>query len=181
MVYENEIERAAKDCGAARTASVPPGEIPVDTGFRRSCAMNQCGAFSCRWSCPPALPGIEKMHKELLAYRAAILFQADFSVRDIFDYEAMEEGAQAFYQICRCLERRLGALPGAGRFLVLGAGACRECRECSYPDAPCRRKKGPVMSLEAYGVDVTRLAQAADLPYNAAPELVTYTGLILAD
>ena len=178
QVTAKKTEQAARDCGAVRTAWITPQDIPVDPGFRTSCEMNQCGAYGCRWSCPPAIADVEVLHEDLLSCSAAMVFQADFPVGDIFDYEAMEEGAKAFYALCRCLEKRLDEI-SKDRFFVLGAGACRECRICTYPKAPCVRSRGPVLSLEAYGVDVTGLVKAARLPYNVSPELVTYTGLVL--
>lgn len=178
MITAEKMEKAAKDCGALRTARIPAADIQVDSGFRASCEMNQCGAYGCRWSCPPVLPSVGEMHKDLRQYTEAVLFQADFPLGDIFDYAAMEEGAAAFYRLCRCIEKHLQK--DEGTFLLLGAGACRECAGCTYPKAPCVRPQGPVMSLEAYGVDVTALVRSAALPYNISPDLVTYTGLILA-
>lgn len=172
-----QTEQFAAACGAARWRWIDPGEITVSTAFRTSCAMNQCGQFGRCWSCPPAVPSVEKMHEDLLRYDMGLVFQGDYPYVDDFDYEAMEAGALSFYQLCRCLEGHLTELPV--RSLVLGAGRCRECRVCTYPNKPCVRAQGPVMSLEAYGVDVTALCRLSDLPYVLENGTVPYTGLAL--
>lgn len=172
-----EAEEICRSCGAERLAWISPEEIRTTGAFRISCEMNMCGQYGRSWSCPPALASIEELREQILQFGSGLVFQADYPFADAFDYEAMEAGALAFYGLCRCIETGLRGL--SPDILVLGAGSCRECRRCTYPDAPCVRPQGPVLSLEAYGVDVTALCDTAGLPYAYTTEVVPYTGLAL--
>ena len=142
---ESPAERAVdavRSCGAARWRWIRPADIEVRGAFRISCEMNQCGRYGACWSCPPALPDVAVLARDLHSYPAGLVFQVDTPLGDDFDYEAMEAGALEFYAVCRCIEQRLAAAGVPA--LVLGAGSCRECRRCTYPDAPCVRPQGPV-------------------------------------
>lgn len=176
---KEQAEQCVRDCGAVRWNWIDPASIRVVHAFRASCEMNQCGRYGACWSCPPAIPDVETLRKRMLGYQAGLVFQSDTPVSDDFDYEAMEAGALAFYGRCRCAENRLEE--SGFRPLVLGAGSCRECRRCTYPDAPCVRPQGPVYSLEAFGVDVLALCESAHLPYRMQAGVVPYTGLALLD
>lgn len=176
-LYQQQAEQAAADCGTSRLRWIDPADIPVNAAFRASCAMNQCGEFGRRWSCPPALAAVEVLRERIQSYSGALVFQADYSFADDFDYEGMEKGALDFYRLCRCVE---SSLRGLGLdALVLGAGSCRECRQCTYPKRPCVRPQGPVYSLEAFGVDVNALCRLADLPYVLDGGIVPYTAMAL--
>ena len=168
---------AVRSCGATRWQWIRPTDLEVRAAFRISCEMNQCGRYGACWSCPPALPDVAALARELRGFQAGLVFQMDAPLGDDFDYSTMEAGALEFYALCRCIEQQLAAIHVAS--LVLGAGSCRECRRCTYPDAPCIRPQGPVYSLEAYGVDVTALCERADLPYQIQDGRIPYTGLLL--
>jgi len=65
---------------------------------------------------------------------------------------------------------------GSGHIL-LGAGSCLLCPQCSYVDGEvCRRPGDMIVSLEACGIDVMRLMKDNELPYYGGPNTVTYIG-----
>ena len=68
--------------------------------------------------------------------------------------------------------------PGA---LVLGDGACDNCRECTYPDAPCRFPERQSSAMEAYGMLVSEVCQQNDILYYYGPGTLTYVGCILVE
>jgi predicted metal-binding protein len=65
--------------------------------------------------------------------------------------------------------------------LAIGSGCCTRCRECTYPDAPCRQPDKAFASMEAYGMLVTQVCQANDLTYYYGPCTIAYTGCYLLD
>ena len=62
--------------------------------------------------------------------------------------------------------------------LMLGAGGCRICPKCAYPE-PCRFPEKTISSMEAYGLFVTQVCRDNDLKYYYGPRTITYTGCVL--
>ncbi len=62
--------------------------------------------------------------------------------------------------------------------LVLGAGGCRICPQCAYPE-PCRFPDKAMSSMEAYGLFVTRVCKDNGIPYHYGPKTITYTACVL--
>ena len=65
-----------------------------------------------------------------------------------------------------------------GKTLVLGAGGCRICPQCAYPD-PCRFPDKAMSSMEASGLFVTRVFKDNGVPYYYGPKTITYTACVL--
>ena len=66
------------------------------------------------------------------------------------------------------------------RVLHLGAGGCGVCERCAKQTGePCRFPHLALASLEAYGVNVSQLAQAANMKYINGQNTVTYFGAVL--
>jgi len=64
--------------------------------------------------------------------------------------------------------------------LHLGAGGCGVCKTCAKrTNEPCRYPKLAMASLEAYGINVSRLAAAAEMKYTNGANTVTYFGAVL--
>jgi len=98
-------------------------------------------------------------------------------LEDSFDVDGMMANGKKFYQITHDLRETLAKenLP----FMVLGAGGCRECEKCTYPDAPCRFPGRKHVSVEACGIYVTKLCATAGLNYINGENTITNTGLVL--
>ena len=62
--------------------------------------------------------------------------------------------------------------------LCLGAGGCRICSQCAYPQA-CRFPEKAVSSMEGYGLFVTQVCRDAGIPYHYGEKTITYTACIL--
>ena len=62
--------------------------------------------------------------------------------------------------------------------LCLGAGGCRVCRQCSYPE-PCRFPDRAVSSMEGYGLFVTQVCRDAGAAYHHGDRTITYTACVL--
>ena len=75
-------------------------------------------------------------------------------------------------------ERLLETWPG---LLALGAGTCTRCRECTYPDAPCRFPEKRVSSMEACGLVVMDTCKANGLGYYYGPQSIAYTSCFLLE
>ena len=55
------------------------------------CAVNSCGQYGKRWSCPPGCGTLEECTERLQACTLGILVQTCGDIEDGFDFEVMME------------------------------------------------------------------------------------------
>lgn len=175
---KEEMLRYAAEAGADKAASVSVRDIPFDPSFRELCRQNACGQYGKSWMCPPHIGDIRELIARAQTYQNAVLYQIVRPLEDSFDFEGMMAAAHEINRISLHLRRMLSA--AASEALVLAAGACLLCERCTLPDGePCRFPQLAAPSLEAYGVDVSRLCAACGLPYVNGANTVTYFGAVL--
>ena len=63
--------------------------------------------------------------------------------------------------------------------LGLGGAGCDICKECTYPDAPCRFPKKRMSGMEGYGLVVADVCRDNGLLYYYGKDTITYTGMFL--
>ena len=63
--------------------------------------------------------------------------------------------------------------------MTLSAGTCTLCKECTYPDAPCRFPDKRLVSMEAAGLVVSEVCTQAGIDYNHGPQTIAYSGCVL--
>ena len=63
--------------------------------------------------------------------------------------------------------------------MAIGAGTCTRCKQCSYPDAPCRFPNLMTSSMEALGMLVLEVCKNNDLTYYYGPNTIAYTSCFL--
>ncbi len=156
-------------------APLSPQQIPFDAGALDSCKSNSCGNYGKCWTCPPLVGDPETLMSRVRAYRQAYVFSCVYPLEDSFDIEGMQAGKQSFEQTVFRIQDQLP--PNAW---ILGAGGCGRCPVCAAREGqPCRLPQKALISLEACGIFVSRLAQACGLKYNNGPNTVTYFGMVL--
>ena len=132
-------------------------EIPIDTiaikeAVRKLCERNACGYYGRNWACPPALPLLDEMEAAFARYQRFVLVYRVYPVKSSWDLEGMMTAIKDFGD-------RLAAMrddfPPDLDHMLLGAGSCLLCPDCSYVEGdPCRRPDDMIVSLEACGIDV---------------------------
>jgi len=173
------LESEAKNQGADRAAVIDTDEIVLDARFRGMCEMNSCGVYGKCWMCPPDAGDIDVLMQRVRDYRYALVFQMIFPLEDSFDIEGMWEAKEKHHRLCQgvrdaCKEMKMVKL------LMLGAGKCGVCKDCAkLEEKPCRFPHLAYSSLEAYGIDVTKLARSAGMKYTNGANTVTYFGVVL--
>ena len=176
MKYE-ELAALAEQCGFTAWAPLDVSTLEVKKEVRDMCADNTCGAYENRWSCPPGCGTLEECGERLRQYTHGILVQTCGDVEDSLDFEAMME-IEADHK--DHFERMYATLRQKGEaLLALGAGCCTKCKECTYPDAPCRFPDQAVASMEAYGLLVLEVCKANGLTYYYGPEKMAYNSCFL--
>lgn len=178
MLLEECLEKS-KEMGFQSAASLEISTLKPLPEVRQMCASNSCGKYGQVWSCPPGCGELQECQERIGTYKAGMIVQTVADVEDSFDFEAMME-AEARHK--ENFERMRDWLrPYYPRLLPLGAGCCTCCRECTYPEAPCRFPEKYIASMEAYGLLVSQVCQENGIPYYYGPQKISYTACFLLE
>ena len=155
MVME-EWKRLALKLGFTAVTDLNPATLHPESFVRDMCATNKCHAYNRNWTCPPACGTLEECEERLLYCRYGLLLQTTGKLAGPFDAKEIigteERHLQAFRQFSDQIRQEY---PSA---LCLGAGGCRICKQCAYPE-PCHFPDRAYSSVEAYGLFITRACQ----------------------
>ena len=174
-----QMTRMALTLGAYKAEVVPVALVQTDVAFRAMCERNACGNFGRNWMCPPFVGGIQTLIDKLKRYEYALVYQTVGQLEDSYDFEGMVEAAATHNQLMLALRSQAEGL-SLPQTLHLGAGGCHVCEVCARRETqPCRHPDQAVASLEAYGVNVSKLAELAHMKYINGQNTVTYFGAML--
>ena len=180
--FFDELCGIALSCGADHAAVVPVEKVETDASFRKLCESNACGNYGKNWRCPPYAGGIDDLIAELRSYRYMLVYQSIGRLEDSYDFEGMMAAGERHSGLTKEFMRKTAGDARLGRHVNLGAGGCRICPTCAKrDDLPCRHPDRAVTSMEAYGVNVSRLAAAAGMKYINGTNTVTYFSGLLFD
>ena len=176
MTYQ-ELAKIAEEAGFSAWAELDVATIELKTEVRDMCAVNSCGQYGKRWSCPPGCGTLEECGERLKGCTHGILVQTYGDIEDGFDFEAMME-IEADHK--EHFSEMYEALRDAGcNVLAIGAGCCTACAKCTYPDEPCRFPEKQVSSMEAYGMLVLEICKKNGLTYYYGADKMAYTSCFL--
>ena len=169
----------ALEKGAYKANVIQTTDIVLDAAFRKMCASNACGVYGKCWMCPPDVGEIEVLMAEVRKYDYAFVYQTVTALEDSYDFEGMQAAKKEHYKLAQRI-REAVSLNLIENTLHLGAGGCGVCEVCSKrSNEPCRFPSLAMPSLEAYGVNVSKLAPAAGMKYINGQDTVTYFGAVL--
>ena len=173
---EKYIE-ALKDCGFETVVELDVTTLKALPEVRQMCEVNTCGAYDKRWSCPPGCGSIEECDARMKQYSRGILVQTVGDIEDSLDWEGIMEVKavhdKRFISGTEALKERIADI------LPLGDGFCSRCKECTYPDAPCRFPELASSSMEAFGLYVADVCKKNGAAYNYGTGKMCYTGCYL--
>lgn len=173
----NQIQQLALQLGFTACVPLNTASLEFRPEVREMCASGRCGNYNKSWSCPPACGSLEEIREKASAFSDGIIVQTTAQLEDSFDYEGMMDAAArhgaSFEKLAEAL-RQDGLI-----FLPMGAGGCRVCQSCTYPDAPCRFPEKRMTSMEAYGLVVSDVCKNSNVPYYYGPNTLTYVSCIL--
>lgn len=183
MENRNELFEALRSApialGAYKAAVIETKDITLDRAFRAMCEVNSCGMYGRCWMCPPDVGDIDVLISQVARYDYALVYQTVSELEDSFDFEGMIAAKKRSYPLAQAL-RDVFRDRGIDKALHLGAGGCGVCETCSkQTNEPCRYPSRAMPSLEAYGVNVSRLASVAGMKYINGQNTVTYFGAVL--
>ncbi len=164
--------------GASKASIVEVDKIELDAAFRDMCASNACGVYGKCWMCPPDIGEIGDLMADIKTYSYALVYQTIGELEDSYDFEGMTEVGEKHNKLAFALRNAVSDKKFA-KALHLGAGGCRVCPVCAKrTDEPCRFPELAMSSLEAYGINVSRLAALAGMKYINGTNTVTYFGSV---
>ncbi len=170
---------SAIDAGAYRSNVITTDKIVTDRAFRGMCEANRCGVYGKCWMCPPDVGDIDELMSKVREFRYALVYQTVTELEDSYDFEGMIAAKKRSYPLSRSLRRLFEGDEFAG-VLHLGAGGCGVCEICAKQTGETCRFPGLAMpSLEAYGINVSKLAEASGMKYINGQNTVTYFGAVL--
>lgn len=166
----------AKELGFDEACPLDPKTLTAREDVRSMCAADKCGAYGKNWTCPPACGSLAECQAKMRSYDRGILVQTVGRMTKAIDSRCYRETERRHLAAFQALSRELRKIhPEA---LCLGAGGCRVCRQCAYPE-PCRFPEQALSSMEGYGLFVTQVCRDAGLPYHHGEKTITYTACIL--
>jgi predicted metal-binding protein len=172
-----DIFKLAEDCGFSHWAALDRATMVFREQIRHICQTNGCHRYNEAWDCPPVIGSLEECEERVQKYSKGVLLQSTATLEDEFDIETMIEAAKLNGERTAKFAAALRKdYPDA---LIFNGGGCRFCEKCSFPDSPCRFPEKLFPSLEGYGIVVTDLCKANNLPYYYGPLTLTYTSAAL--
>ena len=165
--------------GAYKASVIPTAAIELDASFRKLCEANACGVYGKCWMCPPDVGNIDELMASVASYDYALVYQTVSALEDSYDFEGMQEAKKQHYKLSAAL-RTVFDQQGIHTVLHLGCGGCGVCDVCAKRSGEvCRFPHLALPSLEAYGVNVSKLAATASMKYINGQDTVTYFGAVL--
>ena len=79
------LSKIAEEAGFSAWAPLDISTIELKKEVRDMCAVNSCGQYGKRWSCPPGCGTLEECAQQVAAYQNGILVQTTGQLEDEFD------------------------------------------------------------------------------------------------
>ena len=174
---KEKLLQIARDCGFETVAELDVSTLKALPEVRDMCAVNTCGMYGRKWSCPPGCGEIDECAAKMKKYQHGILVQTVGDIEDSLDFEGImevKENHDTRYKECVLKLRE-----ELNDFLPLADGACTICDKCTYPDEPCRFPDKCLSSMEAFGLYVADVCKQNGVAYNYGPEKMCYSGCFL--
>ncbi|MDR1495771.1 MAG: DUF2284 domain-containing protein [Clostridiales Family XIII bacterium] len=169
--------REAEETGFSHAGELNVEALIFMPEVREMCSADRCNKYGRNWRCPPACGSIEEAASRAARYTYGLLVQTVAQMDDDFDYETIESAGKKHKEDFAVLVRKLRER--YDDILPMGAGTCELCKECTYPDAPCRRPDESISSMEAYGLWVSKVCELSGIPYNYGPRTLAFTSCYL--
>jgi len=177
MEEYKELAETAKDCGFTHYTQLDITTLEFMQEIRDMCNPDQCRNYNKSWSCPPACASLEEMRERIKKYTTGILVQTVGEVEDSLDWDGIMETGEHHKENFGKMRKKLSKKHPS--LLAMGAGECRLCETCTYPDNPCRFPDETEVSMEACGLFVSKVCTDNNLAYNYGSNFIAFTSCFL--
>ena len=187
------LERLACEWGASQSATVATADIVVNDAFAELCRLPDCKVYGLSAGCPPHVGGPSEMRKLLAQYERAIALKIDVPTAILLGDERFSV-YRVLHEIAAAVERA-AVENGFSEARAFAGGSCKRIFCADHPDCnvlaggPCRHPDQARHSMSGYGIDVSRLMNAAGwqmswITRNTSAEKVpmgALVGMVLVD
>ena len=173
---ELDYKAAIEQCGFDCVGECPASELHVRAEVRDMCAADRCQMYEKNWACPPHCGTIEDFASKFSQRTTCYVLQTVGELEDEFDVEGMLAAEELQGERMRKLA---GLVADNAKAMVLDAGPCTLCPDCTCPDAPCRFPDKRLVSMESSGLVVSDVCTSAGIPYNHGRGKMAYTGCLI--
>ena len=174
----SELISMALDAGFSLAQRIDPATITPMDAVRDMCAVDKCKSYDKNWACPPACGSVEACAAKISSFNCGVIVETTGDLEDDFDFESMAETAKRHGENFTALTRKIRENTDEP-ILPLGSGGCSNCKECTYPDAPCRFPDRMVHPMEGYGILISDVCKKNNVLYNHGRGTLTYVGCFL--
>ena len=171
------------DFGATKAEEILVSKLVLMPELREYCKQNACGKYGNNYTCPPHVGEIDTLIDKIKGFQKVVIMQNIYPLEDSFDFEGMMEAKNAHDKMTYEIADMVYDEIGYDNTLVLGAGSCILCELCGVETGvPCPNPQKSLSSLEAYGINVSKIEEISDMKYINGADTVTYfTGIFLID
>lgn len=171
-----QLIQLALECGFDHAARLEIPTLICREDVRGMCRADKCTIYGKNWTCPPNCGTLEECQQQINSYERGILVQTVGKLSKSVDWRgcvALEKcHLQNFHKAAEEIKK---LYPES---LCLGAGGCRICEKCAYPE-PCRFPERAWSSMEGFGLFVTDVCRKNNLPYYYGEKTLAYTSCFL--
>ena len=172
---ENWIKKAI-GLGFDEATALDVATLQPRADVRAMCTEDKCGAYGRNWTCPPHCGTLDDCAARIGGYSRGILLQTVGNLEKTIDTKGCRRAEERHLRQFRAFAESIREVyPEA---LCLGAGGCRICPKCAFPD-PCRFPEKACPSMEGYGLFVTQVCRDNRIPYHHGERTVTFTACVL--
>jgi len=179
MGMYKDLAEIAKTSGFTHYSPLDVSTLEFMQEIRDMCNAKQCRNYDTSWSCPPACASIDDMRERVQKYKEGILVQTVGELEDSLDWDGIMEIGAVHKQNFGKMRETLNI--NFQNIMALGAGECKICDKCTYPDNPCRYPDKMETSMEACGLFVSKVCTDNNLGYNYGPEKMAFTSCFLLE
>jgi len=170
-----DVVQLCLQLGATMAEEISVADMTFQPELRAYCEQNRCGRFGRNYTCPPYIGEVNGLIRKLKVFTRAVVWQNIEPLEDSFDFEGMMAAQQKHNAMSLEIARRLYAEMGRENVLVLAAGGCSRCEKCAAETGEaCRLPSDALSSLEAFGINVSKIGEVSGMKYINGPNTVTY-------
>jgi len=186
--------QTALDMGATDARVIPTDRIVIDPGLADMCHNPKCINYGLSKSCPPNVAGPEAFREQLEGFSRAIVFKIEVPSEILYSTQNLEL-FQLLHEIASNVDQAARDMGFSGAWGYAGNSCkkvfCHDFLECRalYGDGECRNPDRARASMSGYGVNVTKLYEAAGWPLKdlaheteeGSTRMASICGLVLID
>lgn len=175
-----QILKLAEKAGIDKAAIVDSDDLIFEYDFRKYCQMNNCGNYGKNYGCPPDCGTPEEMEAKARGYGKALILQTIQPVDDITDAGETASLKKKHNTLARGLMDHLAESGVDG--LSIMAGPCSQCRVCAKTEGkPCRFPQRVASCLSAYGINVAKLCETCNIPWDYGKHKVGFFAIYMIE